>query len=715
MEPSRIRSRRAGTGRRRSLALLLALALLAGFPAARAEAGAAKKAGAAGQRDPFKGRPMLLFRVALRFHQRGLYARSLPLLQRFVKEFSNHSSHQRAVYLLADAHFFIAKTGVAAAYTSSTEMYLLALSLYPDAPQMPSSYFRLAQSYQAQSKPAEAQVAYRTLLEKAPLSPQAPRAQLEVAKRYVQLNDPRNAIVEFNKVLDKYKGTPSEKEAFFGVATAFFQQQLYRGALKRFETGLKRWPDFVNLRPQLLFSYAETLFQVRRFSEAGKVYLRMINIFPKSDSVHRALARLGDIYLEAGRRRDALSVYFRVTQEHPRTEGALISLIRMADMGVEGKEKIPKGVVFGFEPFQNPLETYRKVIKKAPASRLAEVAYLRIATYHLKKGFIRKTADTVQEFLKAYPASPLKNNAHLILAHAFFGKVNRHFQRRQFLRAVQTYADFRSRVPLQVSRLAKPYKVMLQVGESYMRMGLYPQAIKVLGEIMDEPEGVLAVGEEVMFRLTQSNLLLGERLKAKSLGLRFAKRFPRSRWMPSISALLGEIAWLEVRARDSVAYLSSALDGELDLETRGRSLFLLAEASAAIGRYDAGVEALRKAIVLDPKMSGRLKPFSLEQATYRLGDILFEGRRWVSSLLSYRRALQLFPESPQSGWAYHRIARIQDELRLAGRVTRPARPLAESVSDPFWKDVSQSREKSLDWDRQNRAKVEELLREKARN
>ncbi len=133
----------------------------------------------------FQNNPTLMFRVALRFSQRGLYARAIPILASFVKSFPNRAEHRRATFMLADAYFFIAKIGASIEFDNSIKAYLLALSLYPQAPQMPAAYYRLGQTYKTKHKAAEAQVAFRTLLERAPESPQAPQAQLEIAERYI--------------------------------------------------------------------------------------------------------------------------------------------------------------------------------------------------------------------------------------------------------------------------------------------------------------------------------------------------------------------------------------------------------------------------------------------------------------------------------------------------------------------------------------------------
>lgn len=659
----------------------------------------------------FESNPQLLFQSANRFNRQGLYSRALPLLELFVRKFPEHKDHQRAVYMLADANYFIAKTGVSSAYQNAAKAYVLALSLYPKAPQISGAYFRLAQSYKSLKNPAEAIGAFRNLVEKAPNSPHAPNALLEIAARYISLNDPQSAIIEYSQVLKKYKGSPAEKDAYFGIGNALSKERLFNDALKQFESGIERWPGYLRLRSDLLYNYAETLFQARRFEEAGRTFLRMVNINPSAEYTHRALARLGDIQLEQGNLENAAKVYMRVVSRYPRTEGAWVSLIRMADMVVDNGFKEPPSWIFSVEPLRDPVSAYMRVVEEAEKNRLSHVAYLRISNYYLKRGDLRRSIATVRKFLGKFPSTPLLNNSHLIMARAYFEEIRRFYSRQQFLRAIWSYAEFRTIIPTKVSVQAKPYMAMLEVGESYMRLGLYERGDKIFKEIMSDPQGVLSAGGEAIFRLAQSALLSGKIGNARTLAGRFVDRFPNGKRAASIRAILGEIAWMEGQPRVAIAHLTESLKGELDNELRGRSLYILSEVSAEIFRYSESVVALRKAIALYPQIPGSVKPFSLEEARFRIGDFFYEGRQKVGALVAYKEALEAYPNSKLVGWAQHRIRRVHGQLKLVGKMG-PRIKLKTGLkppSDPFWGEVNRLRGESLDWDKVNRPRLNRIL------
>ncbi|OGL63609.1 MAG: hypothetical protein A3J27_13230 [Candidatus Tectomicrobia bacterium RIFCSPLOWO2_12_FULL_69_37] len=713
--------RRKKSSVRAGCAALLVAGALAALSAWAAPAPPAAPAAAGSGEPPIEQQlesdPTLLFRFAIREFQRGLYLRAIPLLARFVEKFPQHSEHQRAIYMLADSHFFVASTGVPAEYVKAVQVYEEALKKYPDAPQMPLAYFRVGQSYQAQQKPAEAQVAFRTLIQKVPNSSLAPRAQVEIAKRFMELGDPRNAIVEFEKILRNYPNSPAEQEAHFGVADAMVSQGLYSQALVRYEVGNRRWPTFLKVNPGSLYNYAETLFQARRYPQAAQAYLQMVNIDPSAEFAHRALARLGDLYLQDKRRDEALKVYTRVIRRYPLSEGSMVSLIRLGDLVSEGEFKLEGEHIFPMAYVRDPLATYRRVIELAPTNQLAEVAYLRIAGYLKKRGEFQKALETLQEFYKKYPASQLTQNAQFLQAETYMEQVSFYFERGYFLRAIQTYTHFRASVPEQVIRQARPHKAMVVVGESYMRLGLYSQASQMFETVLADPEAVVTIGDQTLFRLAHAHLLSGDKGRAKEVAGRFLATFPRSPLRGSVQALLGEIAFGNRDLRTAASLLIQALNGELDDELRARSLFYLAEANFQEGLYPQAADAMRKAISLHSRVPGEVKPFSLEMAHFRLGDILYEGRGWLSAMVAYQNAAGLFPQSRLVGWAQHRIARIQDQLNLAGRGDSRPRPASGQgrEEDPFWRDVNRIRSESRVWDDKNLSKLEQLLKGRSRN
>jgi len=405
----------------------------------------------------------------------------------------------------------------------------------------------------------------------------------------------------------------------------------------------------------------------------------------------------------------------------------MVSLIRLGDLVSEEKIKLDEPYIFPMDFVSDALAAYRKVIELAPTNQLAEVAYLRIAAYHKKRGEFQKALDTLQEFYKKYPASQLTQNAQFLQAETYMDQVAFYFERGYFLRAIRTYEHFRATVPDQVSRQARPYKSMLVVGESYMRLGLYGQAARMFELILADAEAVVALGDEALFRLAHAHLLAGDRKRAKEVAGRFLETFPRSKRRGSVLALLGEIAYDARDLRGASALFTQALGGELDDEIRGRSLFFLAEADFQDGRYAQAADAMRKAISLHARIPGEVKPFSLEMAHFRLGDILYEGRGWLSAMVAYQNAIELFPRGRLVGWAQHRIGRIQDQLELAGRggarpvsggpspaQGRPGQPRGQE-GDAFWRDVNRIRSESRLWDDRNLSKLEQLLKGSPQN
>ncbi|MEK6709468.1 MAG: tetratricopeptide repeat protein, partial [Nitrospinota bacterium] len=384
----------------------------------------------------------------------------------------------------------------------------------------------------------------------------------------------------------------------------------------------------------------------------------------------------------------------------------------------EGDLNLESEHIFPVPFLADPVSTYRKVIELAPANPLAEVAFLRIADFYRKKGEYLKALGTLQEFFGKYPESRLLQNGRALQAQTFLEQTLFYHSRGYFLRAIQTYTHFRATVPESVIKQARPFKAMLMVGDSYVRLGLHNQANQMFESILGDAEGVVVAGDEALFRLSQSHLQAGSRDRAGQVAQQFLITFPRSKLRSPVLALLGELAFAARDLREAASLLGQALEGELDDEVRGRSLFFLAEAQFQAGQYNQAADSMRQAIRLHGRVQEEIKPFSLEMAHYRLGDILYEGRRWLSAMVAYQNAAELFPQSRLAGWARHRVARVQEQLGLArGGSSQPGQTAQrpEPAEDAFWQEINRIRSESRVWDDRNLSRLERLLRGESRN
>ncbi|MFQ6111919.1 MAG: tetratricopeptide repeat protein, partial [Nitrospinota bacterium] len=464
-----------------------------------------------------------LFHLAQELFRRGAYGRSLPFLRAYLERFPEGKGAEEASYMLADGHYFIAQSGVPEAFTKAVDAYKRALLRFPSSSHSPRAYLYQGRSYQALGLHAEALASFRSLLERAPQSAHAPAAQLEVGHYYFTIGDWNQAILEYERVLDRHPRSPAAADAFFGIAGAYFKKGHYRRARLRYEQGKKRWPHYLKLRPRALFHYGETLYQLHEARAAERVFLELINVYPSEEFIHRALARLGDIYRDAGKIREALKIYSETVSSFGDKEGALVSRIRMAELGSKEKLADLSDFIFDMSAYLDPLSAYSYVARAKPDSPLAQIASFKSALLKLQRGRAAEAVELLKGFVKRYPQSPLIENAQEALAKAYIKRVEERFLREDYLGATRAYEDYLAAVPgVRDARLR--FEALLQVAESYIRLGFHRRALPYLEEVLSSPRGRLHFAERAIALLVGAHLLTGESKKAALLAETFLKR-----------------------------------------------------------------------------------------------------------------------------------------------------------------------------------------------
>ncbi len=650
-----------------------------------------------------------LFILTRELFQRGAYARSLPLLKAYLERFSGGKGAEEASYMLADGHYFIAQSGNPEAFAHAVDAYKRALLKFPSSLHSPRALLFLGRSYQALGLPSEALASFRTLLERVPQSAHAPAAQLEVGHYFLTRGDWNQAILEYETVLDRYPRSPAAADAFFGIAGAYFKKGQYLRARERYEEGQKRWPHYLKLRPSAFFHYGETLYQLHEGKDAERVFLELINIYPSEEFIHRALARLGDIYRDAGKVREALKIYSETASSFGDEEGALVSRIRMAELGSKERVGDLSEFIFDMSAYLDPLSAYSSVAQVKPDSPLVQIASLKRALLELRRGRAAEAVEFLKDFLERYPQSPLAENAQEALAQAYIKRVEERFVREDYLGATRAYEDYLAAVP-GVRDAKLRFEALLQVAESYIRLGFHHKALPYLEEALSSPQGRLHFAERAIALLVRAHLLTGESKKAAILAETFLKRFKESRKRGRVLYLLGRAYLRQERPEEAAAALREALEAELTPPERASTYYVLGHALFRRARYPQAAGAFHQAISRYPPDGGETI-YTLPDAHILLADSLYSDHKLVGAFFYYRRVVERFPDYGRTGWAIHRIGDILTQLRSPKKVLSQFSHLELKPQDPFWREVASGALRQIRWEEQNRETLSALTRD----
>jgi outer membrane protein assembly factor BamD (BamD/ComL family) len=149
-----------------------------------------------------------------------------------------------------------------------------------------------------------------------------------------------------------------------------------------------------------LLERAEKQWTARQLEAAQRSYTAFLQRYPEHPSNHLIAARIADIFRAQEHSRAALEAYVVVVQGYPGSEGAIISQLRMAELGTTLPDLLPAGDEPRYAAYRHPLETLRRVTSDYPFSPLADVARFKLAEFLLQQQDSAAALDLLQQLLR---------------------------------------------------------------------------------------------------------------------------------------------------------------------------------------------------------------------------------------------------------------------------------------------------------------------------
>ena len=450
-----------------------------------------------------------------------------------------------------------------------------------------------------------------------------------------------------------------------------------------------------------MLQLAEHQWQGRLLEDAQRSYRTFLERFPDYANNHLIAIRLADILYEQHNYRDALEAYAKIIEAYPNSEGALISQIRMAELGAQIPELIPPGQGEYYAPYYHPLQALGQLIQTYPFSPLADVARYKMGLMFLQRDELQAALDTFRELLN----KPLKDALHSDVEKEFHKTLERllakHQEQGAFLEVIRTF--FAHQGLLEPADAAHT-DLLLPVALSYARLGLLPEAEQLLQRLLDtaslpQQQAKLALEQAALLfkqgKLQEAKSLLVPLVQSAEAGLR-----------GRIVLLLGQIALQEGRPAEAVRYLSmpkELLDAPAE---RAFMLALLGKAYAAQGDKEKGLQAFQKcAEVTGEGEPGR--PPVAETCLLHAGGLLFERQQLQPALSMYQALLQSFPQTPHRNWVLLRMAAIHGDLADAPQRLGTLETLRDTAKNSLWQKVATESLDEVAWQK----RFHELLAE----
>lgn len=196
-----------------------------------------------------------------------------------------------------------------------------------------------------------------------------------------------------------------------------------------------------------LLERAEKQWTARQIEAAQRSYTAFLQRFPEHPSNHLIAARIADILRAQEHHRAALEAYVVVAQGYPGSEGAIISQLRMAELGTTLPDLLPAGDEPRYAAYRHPLETLRRLTSDYPFSPLADMARFKLAEILLQQQDIAAALDLLQQLLRRPLQDALRRDVEQQLRQALGRQLDAYQRQGAFFDVLRTFFAYKPSLP----------------------------------------------------------------------------------------------------------------------------------------------------------------------------------------------------------------------------------------------------------------------------
>ncbi len=482
-------------------------------------------------------------------------------LHQLIKEHPESSCRERAYFLLAKSYEHLYEGAVSEHFMELRMLYEDAVNRYPESPYVPDALLSIGNLCFENKNYYEAMGYYNLLFKKYEKSLETLNALMQKVKILHIKEKRKEAISILKYIITEYPGTTQEIEAKIKMAQLLYEMNSFRKSTEILKGIEAAHPECLYKHLEISLYLGYNFYQLGDFAGARKGLFRFYNSCPQDKDSHLILTKIADTYHEEGLTDEAVKLYQLVLERYPDTEGALISLIRLAEKQEKGELHINRGLISPVravgmkinlprEIYQEILENIREKDKESP---LAQLALLKLAILYAREETYEKSLDNLKELIEKYPKTSLKKE----ILHALEGTLEGMLKKRKENKNYTGIINIYHRNESLFARLDSPMPFLL-IGEAALNLGLKDMAASMYKRAdpyllrKEKPPDVLFFAGREFFEEGRINDSL-ERLDI------LTENFPSSKYAKDAYELKGKIHFHKKNYQQAADMYDSAL------------------------------------------------------------------------------------------------------------------------------------------------------------
>jgi len=628
-----------------------------------------------------------LFRQAVEAHREHNWSRVVDFLDELVQAYPEGRYAEKATFLLAKSYERLHTPSLSSHFIDMKSRYQDAINRYPDSPYVADAYLAMGDLFFKFRDYYEALACYNIIGKQYPDSREALEALLRKARILSLKKETKKAISILESVVEGYPDTREETEAKIEIAKILYESHNFRRSFEMLSELSVTSPEEQYRYPEIALYLGHNYYQMGDNVRARENLYRFYNSAPDDERNHLVLTKIADTYKDQGLLEEAVKLYQLVLKHYPEKEGALISLIRLAEQQEAGGLDIPRGI----EPrwtllereIETPVEIYEKVLRtilgKDKRSPLAQLALLKLGILYRKHGDHAESLKTLKRLVREYPLTKLQEQSRRALAQTLGDMLEEEVKRGRYRNAINIYQ--REKDLFALINVPDPY---LNLARAFLGLNLEDFAT----EMFAKADPYLPNNEKPPDLLFYTGADLAEKGKLNE-GLSrldfFTDNFADDKNAPYAYRMKGSILFQQNRCEPAIQMYSSALKYHLKECERARILTEQARALIACKKNRDALNVTRQADGIKKTCYIDYPPI------YRdIGDLYLDLGHVKEALKAFEGALEAEKRDENRSVLKLRVAEC---FRLLHQEERCLSLYAEvaSLNDPFWSGLARER------------------------
>lgn len=626
-------------------------------------------------------RDTAVFQKCIEYYKAKDWSGAIEKLERLIKTYPDGKYTEKAYFLLIKSYEKLSPRSISDQFNDIKNHYENTLNKFSESNYVPEALFSIGNIYFKIENYYEALGYYNLVVQKDKDSVWAAKAlmnKVSILLLKEKREDALSVLTDLEDITSLSPEMPERIEAKKLKAKILYEMNRFHDSIDILNKLTQADPENIIKLPEISLYLGYNYYQLGDNIRSRKNLFRFYNSCPGREVNHLILTQIGDTYKNEGLLQDAAKIYRIVLERYPKTDGAIISRIRLAEQQ-EQEDFMAKTK----KEIGSPKEIYKNIVNASTdtdeKNALLQLSSLKLAITYQKEKEYKKSLNLLKELQKKYPGTFMKQE----MKHALFLTIEsilaQEIKEKKYINVINFYLKEK-----ELFLSVNAPELFLPVARAFNEINLEETATEIFKKAdpllsdREKPPDLLFFVGNYLFKIKQFKSAL-EKFDM------LIDNYPSDRYVSDAYRLKGSILLKQKRYKPAAESFSSALRYPV---TRCQKTVLLIEKAKALRGSNSGEKAL-KAI---EEANGIKKDcsFSDYNICQEIGHLYLNLGYADKAISFFNQAVDTATENSDKIYlkfkiaqCYLRLNKTTDCLALYNQIS--------SLNDPFWSKLAKEK------------------------